>query len=98
MVRSMHHEELAEIRNKALELHTRLLAEARAEYAYRHGSVPSPGELLQWVAFSEDCEWLRPLTKLIAGVDEVLEKDALTAADVAQARSAVERLASGDAL
>jgi hypothetical protein len=95
MVRSIHHEELEAIRTRALALHTRLLAEARADHEREQGRVLSPGELLQAVAFGPDFEWLRPLTRLIVELDIALEHDTVTEADVATARAQVDGLASG---
>jgi hypothetical protein len=97
MIRSLHREELSEIRTKAAALHARLLAEARVEYAYHHDHLPTPGELLQLAAYDEEFAWLRPLTRLISDLDEKLEHEELSDEDVAQAQAAIAQLITGEA-
>src|SRR5262249_47744320 len=93
MDRTIHYDELEAIRSKALELHTRLLAEARVEYEHQLDRPVAPGELLQAVAFGADFEWLRPLTRFIVELDMTLEQDKVTDVDVAAARERVAQLA-----
>jgi hypothetical protein len=71
------------IRSKLLEIHRVLLAATRVEYEREHGRVTTAGGLLELVMEHPAFSWLRPLSALIARIDEQLDdanstEDALT--------------------
>ena len=71
------------IRGKLLEIHRVLLAATRVEYEREHGRVTSAGGMLELVMEHPAFSWLRPLSALIARIDEQLDdpeasEDAMT--------------------
>lgn len=59
---------------KALrEFHSALLDFAKGEYEFLHGPVKSPFDLYSLVMNNEAFQWLRPLSGLMATLDEVLD-------------------------
>lgn len=58
-----------------LRLHKALLDDERISYERVHGRVPSNGALLQLVLNDAWFAWLRPLSQLIAKLDELSEAD-----------------------
>ncbi len=73
---------LTTLRGKLLDIHRVLLAATRVEYEREHGRVTSAGALLELVMRHPAFAWLRPLSALIARIDEQLEnaasEDAMT--------------------
>ena len=65
---------LAEVRRHLLALHKALLDAERVEYERRHGRVRD-GEFLAALLDDADLAWLKPLTALVAQIDEVLDDD-----------------------
>ena len=61
------------LRHALLHLHKTLLDAQRARYEREHGRVESTGELLDLVLKDASFEWLRVLSALIAGLDELTE-------------------------
>lgn len=76
--------------------HSALLDFAKGEYEFLHGPVGSPFELYSLVMNHPDFQWLRPLSGLMATLDEVLDaKDrTLTGQNVADVRGALGLLFS----
>jgi hypothetical protein len=58
-----------------LRLHKALLDDERVAYERVHGRIPSNGEFLQLVLNDAWFAWLRPLSQLIARLDELSESD-----------------------
>jgi hypothetical protein len=62
---------LAEVRRVLLRLHKALIDSERARYEARHGPI-SNTELLTALLEAPDFQWLRPYSRLIAAMDEVI--------------------------
>ncbi len=74
---------LAELRDALLHLHKALLESERASYEQTFGKIHSPYQFLQLVTADPWFAWLRPVSQLIAEMDEVLEaKESLAVAGV----------------
>lgn len=71
--------------------HSALLDFARGEYEFLYGPVKGPYELYSLVMNHESFQWLRPLSGLMATLDEVLDrKDApLTRRNIDDVRGAL---------
>ena len=67
--------DLDALRHALLALHKTLLDAQRVRYEREHGRVESRGELLDLVLRDASFEWLRVLSALIAGLDELTEAD-----------------------
>jgi len=65
---------LAEMRRHLLALHKTLVDAERREYECRHGRVRD-GEFLAALLNDAELDWLKPLTTLVAQIDEVLDDD-----------------------
>jgi hypothetical protein len=63
---------LKEVRLQLLRLHKALLDSERNIYEQLHGRIPSTGEFLRLVLADEWFSWLRPISQLIALIDEKL--------------------------
>jgi len=63
---------LKEVRGSFLQLHKALLEAERQSYEYTHGRIQSRGEFFQLVIGHEWFDWLRPMSKFIAHVDDRL--------------------------
>jgi len=81
---------LEALRHALLELHKTLLDAQRARYEREHGRVESKGELLDLVLRDASFEWLRVLSALIAGLDELADSEDRDAA--AEMRGVIDRL------
>jgi hypothetical protein len=66
---------LDRLRQALLRLHKALLDAQRIRYEREHGRVESRGELLELVLQDPSFEWLRVLSALIAGLDELSAVD-----------------------
>jgi hypothetical protein len=87
---------LRDLSARLLRLHAALLARARQSYEYRHGAVP-PRELLPLLIHDEHFAWLRPLSGMIAGIDEVVDTAEVVAGhDVERLFAQVQRLLRSD--
>lgn len=62
---------LEKLRTPLLEVHRSLLEAERAEYERSHGKL-SAAEFLQALIDDPQLAWLKPLTTLVASLDEVL--------------------------
>lgn len=60
-------------RNGLLHLHKTLLDFQRQVYEGQHGKVTSPGAMLSLVMENPNFAWLRQLSEVIVGLDELLE-------------------------
>ncbi len=60
------------------QFHAALLDKAREDYEFVHGKVQNPYELFNLVINHPDFQWLRPLSGLMATLDEVLDKKGVT--------------------
>jgi len=60
-----------------LRLHKALLDDERVSYERVHGRIPSNGEFLQLVLGDAWFAWLRPLSQVMAKLDELGEADEL---------------------
>ena len=67
--------DLDTLRPALLELHRTLLDAQRIRYEREYGRVESRGELLDLVLRDASFEWLRVLSALIAGLDELAAVD-----------------------
>lgn len=67
--------DLDTLRPALLELHRTLLDAQRVRYEREYGRVESRGELLDLVLRDASFEWLRVLSALIAGLDELAAVD-----------------------
>lgn len=75
---------MRELRLGLLRLHKSLLDAGREDYERAHGQVTG-GELLQLVISDERFAWLRPVSELIVGIDEMM--DAAEPATAAEAEA-----------
>jgi hypothetical protein len=80
---------------RLLRLHAALLDHARRSYEGRHGAL-APRELLPLVIHDPHFAWLRPLSGMIAGIDEVADAEEVTLADVERLSRQVQRLLRSD--
>jgi hypothetical protein len=72
---------LAELREALLRLHKALIESERAGYEKTFGRIASPYQFLQLLTNDAWFAWLRPVSQLIAVMDEMSDgKQALTAA------------------
>ena len=78
------------LRHALLRLHKTLLDAQRIRYEREHGRVESRGELLDLVLRDASFEWLRVLSALIAGLDELAEADGDAGAEM---RGLIDKLA-----
>ncbi len=92
---------LAELREALLRLHKALIESERTGYEKVYGRIASPFQFLQLLTDDAWFAWLRPVSQLIAAMDEMLDgKVALTAAGAdalaARAKSLLVAVADGD--
>lgn len=64
---------MASFRGLLLALHKTLLDQERKFYEDRHGKVANPGVMLGIVMGNPDFAWLRQISSVIVGIDELLE-------------------------
>jgi hypothetical protein len=92
---------LLKIHGGMLDLHKILIEHERARYESQRGPIRSPGEFLQLLIGDPFFSWLRPMSGLVAVIDEFLEtKDPVNLAEgealVSQARVLVAPLQEGN--
>ncbi|HSY10339.1 MAG TPA: hypothetical protein VK840_05435 [Candidatus Dormibacteraeota bacterium] len=74
---------LMELREALLRLHKALMESERAAYERTFGKIASPYQFLQLLTTDPWFAWLRPVSQLIAAMDEMLDaKEPLTVAGV----------------
>ena len=66
---------LSAVAQALLPLHKSLLDVTRADYEREHGRVPGPGMLFQLVVRDPFFAWLRPMSGLMALIDEILDDE-----------------------
>jgi hypothetical protein len=66
---------LGNVFHALLRLHKALLDDERVSYERVHGRISSNGELLQLVLNDAWFAWLRPLSQVIAKIDELSEEN-----------------------
>jgi hypothetical protein len=72
---------LTDLRQALVALHRTLLEWERAAYEREHGRT-EPGVMLQLVVSDPQFAWLRPMTELIAVVDETLDSPSDASVDL----------------
>jgi hypothetical protein len=81
-----------------LDLHKVLIDYVRAGYEREKGSVGGPFELLRLLTSDAYFDWLRPLSRLLADIDELMEKSApLSEAEAGAVKAEVRSLLEADA-
>ena len=65
-----------QLRHALLRLHKALLDDERVSYERVYGRIPTNGEFLQLVLSHAWFAWLRPLSQLVAQLDECVDEDA----------------------
>lgn len=79
-------------------LHQTLMQVVRREYEREWGAV-APGQLLQLLTRHPDFDWLHVLSEMMVEIDEMLDREQLSAADVRAVRDAVAKmLAPGESV
>jgi hypothetical protein len=56
-------------------LHKSLLEVTRADYEREHGPIPGPGVFFQLLVRDPFFAWLRPMSGLMAQIDEILDEE-----------------------
>jgi hypothetical protein len=92
---------LAALRETLLRLHKALIDSERAGYEKTFGGIASRYQLLQLLTSDAWFAWLRPVSQLVAAIDETLDADGPLTADgvktlVDQARALLVATAGGD--
>ena len=64
---------LKEIRPELLRLHKALLHSERIVYEQTHGRIANSGEFFRLVIDDDAFSWLRPISKFIVQIDELLD-------------------------
>jgi hypothetical protein len=77
---NVHADRLHHMRDAVLGLHRELLAAERIAWEAINGRVPGNAEFLQLAINDPWFQWLRPMTALIAAVDEAMTDDSPEAA------------------
>lgn len=86
-----------ELSRRLLRLHKILLDREREAWEARHGAVPA-GELFQRLLTDPEFAWLRALSRMIAGLDDLLEAEGpLERAHLARLFEDAYRLLKADA-
>ena len=75
-----HRDRLKTLSARLLRLHRLLMDREREAYEQRHGAVTS-ADLLRLLLEHERFAWLRPLSAMIAGMDELVDTDGPIAED-----------------
>jgi hypothetical protein len=92
---------LTELRDALLRLHKALMESERAGYEQTFGKIESPYQFLHLLTTDPWFAWMRPVSQLIAAMDEMLDaKEPLTVARmetlVAQAKTLLVPTESGE--
>jgi hypothetical protein len=72
-------------------LHQTLVQVVRREYEREWGAV-GPGQLLQLLTRHPDFDWLHVLSEMMVEIDEMLDREQLSAEDVRAVRDAVAKM------
>ena len=88
---------LIDLNRSLRELHKALVKHARREYEMEWGQV-DPGQLLQLLTRHPQFDWLHPLSEFMVDIDEILDNEIVSAADMrsvfAQAKSMLSQSAT----
>jgi len=68
-------EQLAALRSRLIVLHKALIDSERVEYEKSFGKLKSPQEFLKALINDPWFAWLQPFTAMVAGIDEMLERE-----------------------
>lgn len=88
-------ERLVEVREAMDAVHKQLLDSSRADFEALHGPIAGPGQFLELLMGHVFFDWLRPMSRLMAEMDEAMdeaEDEALDAATVEAFRRRLESL------
>lgn len=85
--------QLAEVRHSLLALHRHLITTVQLEFEKLHGRVAGPGALLQLLLSEPQFSWLRPISILLADLEEQdeAEGNVWDAEKLARIRNTIER-------
>ena len=75
---------LIDVRNRLLQLHKFLLDDEKRTYEKVHGPIASPGAFLQLLLSDSWFAWLRPITAIVADIDDALAAKQPVTDDVAE--------------
>lgn len=67
------HEQITALRDALLELHSALLAYQKGEYELNNQKIASPAQYFQLVTGDPAFAWLRSVSELIVGLDEMCD-------------------------
>lgn len=94
----MNRSRVEQLSHALLDLHKALIDYVRAGYERERGYVGGPFELLRLLTSDPYFDWLRPLSRLLADIDELLEKsEPLSDAEAGAVRNEVKSLLEADA-
>ena len=68
-------EQLSTLRSRLLVLHKALIDSERIEYEKSFGKLQTPHQFLKVLINDPWFAWLQPFTALVAGIDEMLERE-----------------------
>jgi hypothetical protein len=89
---------LEQLSTALLDLHKALIDYVRKGYERERGYVDGPFELLRLLTSDPYFDWLRPLSRLLADIDELLEKsEPLSEAEAGAVKNEVKSLFEADA-
>jgi hypothetical protein len=89
---------LEQLSTALLELHKVLIDYVRAGYEREKGKVAGPFELLRLLTGDPYFDWLRPLSRMLADIDELMEKSApMSEAECGAVKAEVRSLLEADA-
>lgn len=82
---------LREVHNQLLEMHRTMISASRLDYERENGRVENPYTLLSLVENDPTFAWLRPLTRLLVEIEDLLEQEEITpfAASAVRAAAAI---------
>ena len=90
------HAAIRELADALRALHHQLVLATQKGFEKLHGRVEGPGALLQIVLHDPLFAWLRPLSQLLATLDDHAAGEIVTASDVDRARASVAKLVEQD--
>ena len=68
-------EALREISKALIPLHRHLIDAAKSDYAFAYDTAATPSQLIELLQNDPFFAWLKPLTALIVGIDEMARRD-----------------------
>ncbi len=95
---ALNRSKLEHLSTALLDLHKALIDYVRTGYEREKGSIGGPFELLRLLTGDPYFDWLRPLSRLLADIDELLEKsDPTSEAEAGAVKAEVRSLLEADA-